>query len=82
MLSPPPPPPHSAPACVVCGHDVDPRASSFLIECHFCGRWLHGACAQVSEQDALLVAKFACLDCQQHGHQGVKYRPSLLNLLY
>ncbi|KUF94759.1 hypothetical protein AM588_10004869 [Phytophthora nicotianae] len=61
--------------CVVCGQDVDPRAPAFLIECHFCGRWLHGTCVQVSEQDALLVAKFACTKCQQHGHEGVKYQP-------
>ncbi|KAE8994980.1 hypothetical protein PR003_g17874 [Phytophthora rubi] len=66
--------------CAVCGHDADPRAPAFLLECHFCGRWLHGACVQLSEQDALLVAKFACPDCrQQHGHSTVKYEPSSVN---
>ncbi|KAL4167449.1 hypothetical protein KRP22_012933 [Phytophthora ramorum] len=59
--------------CGVCGHDVDPRAPAFLVECHFCGRWLHGACAQLSEQDALLVAQFACAGCRTHGHHNVTY---------
>ncbi|EGZ04625.1 hypothetical protein PHYSODRAFT_535949 [Phytophthora sojae] len=71
-----PPPQHSAAAmhCAVCGHDADPRASAFLLECHFCGRWLHGACVQLSEQDALLISKFACPDCrQQQGHSTVKF---------
>ncbi|KAK1940586.1 Lysine-specific demethylase 7B [Phytophthora citrophthora] len=73
------PPPSAQPgamSCIVCGLDADPRAPAFLIECHFCGRWLHGNCAQINEQDALLVAKFACVDCQQHGHEGVKYEPN------
>ncbi|KAG3117884.1 hypothetical protein PI124_g4263 [Phytophthora idaei] len=74
-MLPPPSAQHSAMLCVVCGQDVDPRAPAFLIECHYCDRWLHGSCAQVSEQDALLIAKFACVECQQHGHEGVKYQP-------
>ncbi|ETM42308.1 hypothetical protein L914_12022 [Phytophthora nicotianae] len=74
-MLPPPSAQHNAMLCVVCGQDVDSRAPAFLIECHFCGRWLHGICVQVSEQDALLVAKFACTKCQQHGHEGVKYQP-------
>ncbi|EEY69959.1 uncharacterized protein PITG_06502 [Phytophthora infestans T30-4] len=74
-MLPPPLAQNNAMLCVVCGHDVDPRAPAFLIECHFCGHWLHGTCAQLTEQDALLVAKFACVECQQHGHEGVKYEP-------
>lgn len=60
--------------CIVCGHNVHPRASAFLIECHYCSRWLHGACVHVSEQDALLIAKFACVKCQHHGHEIVRSR--------
>ncbi|OWZ05000.1 hypothetical protein PHMEG_00022993 [Phytophthora megakarya] len=68
------PPPQMAINCAVCGHDIDPRTAAFLIECHFCSRWLHGSCAQVNEQDAMLLAKFACATCrQQQGHENVNY---------
>ncbi|CEG45319.1 phd-finger protein [Plasmopara halstedii] len=59
--------------CNICGQHVTSRSSAFLIECYYCSRWLHGDCAQVSEQDALLIAKFACIECQHHGHEVVKY---------
>ncbi|CAI5717141.1 unnamed protein product [Hyaloperonospora brassicae] len=54
--------------CAACGHAVDPSAATVLVECHFCTRWLHAACVSpVTEHDALLGAKWACPDCQQHG---------------
>ncbi|KAG7386932.1 JmjC domain-containing histone demethylation protein 1 [Phytophthora boehmeriae] len=70
----PPPTTDIRMACFICSQLVDPRAPNFLIECHFCGRWLHGACAQVTEQDALLITKFACVDCRQQQHQTEKYQ--------
>ncbi|KAI9916429.1 hypothetical protein PsorP6_017125 [Peronosclerospora sorghi] len=74
-------PPTSSRICNVCGHDIDPRAFTFLIECHFCTRWFHGACVDTSERDALLVAKFACRDCMQEGHESVHYAPPPKGLL-